>query len=91
MVEKLSHSSLAFSFRRLPRGGVEEEQYNGLCSRISEVSLPQMVNRWVWSLDASDEFSVKSVRSLIDDSLFPKSDVPTRCVKLILIKVNVLA
>ncbi|GJW49832.1 RNA-directed DNA polymerase, eukaryota [Tanacetum coccineum] len=55
-----------------------EEQYNGLCSMISYISLPNMSDRWFWSLDGSGEFSVRSVRCLIDDVLLPKSDTPTR-------------
>ncbi|GJW51150.1 RNA-directed DNA polymerase, eukaryota [Tanacetum coccineum] len=82
---------MIFSFRRSPRGGLEEEQYNGLCSMISDISLPNMSDRWFWSLDGSGEFSVRSVRCLIDDVLLPKSDTPTRRLKLIPIKVNVLA
>ncbi|GJY13410.1 RNA-directed DNA polymerase, eukaryota [Tanacetum coccineum] len=89
--EKLRQSSYEFSFRRSPRGGLEEEQYNGLCSMILDISLPNMSDRWFWSLDGSGEFSVRSVRCLIDDALLPKSDTPTRWVKLIPIKVNVLA
>ena len=48
-----------------------------------------MSDRWSWSLDGSGEFSVRSVRCFIDDALLPKS--PTRWIKLIPIKVNVLA
>ncbi|GJY18717.1 hypothetical protein Tco_0390208 [Tanacetum coccineum] len=56
-----------------------------------EVTLPQVNDRWFWSLDSSGEFSVKSDCNLIDDSILPKSDVPTRWVKLAHIKVNILA
>ncbi|GKA14772.1 hypothetical protein Tco_0694418 [Tanacetum coccineum] len=34
--------------------------------------------RSVWTLGASGDFSVKSVHRLIDDTLLPKSDNPTR-------------
>ncbi|GJU17206.1 hypothetical protein Tco_1145172 [Tanacetum coccineum] len=40
VAEKLRQSSYDFSFRRSPRGGLEEEQYNDLCSMISDISLP---------------------------------------------------
>ncbi|GKD38235.1 RNA-directed DNA polymerase, eukaryota [Tanacetum coccineum] len=50
-----------------------------------------MLDRWVWSLQASGEFSVKPARSLIDDSLLPKEDVHIRWVKVIPIKINVFA
>ncbi|GJS25944.1 hypothetical protein Tco_0486564 [Tanacetum coccineum] len=73
------------------QGGAEEEQYHGICSRITEVILPQMIDHWFWTLEASGEFLVKSVHNLIDNMLLPKIDVPIRWVKLIPIKVNVFA
>ena len=53
--------------------------------------LPQMIDHWVWKLEASGVFSVNSVRNLIDDRLLPKEEVPTRWVKVIPIKVNIFA
>ncbi|GKA04405.1 RNA-directed DNA polymerase, eukaryota, partial [Tanacetum coccineum] len=41
---KIGHSSLFHSFRRLPRGGVEDKQYRDLCSITSEVLLPNMLD-----------------------------------------------
>ncbi|GJX66847.1 hypothetical protein Tco_0302574 [Tanacetum coccineum] len=58
---------------------------------FGDVALKNQYPR-LYALDlCSGEFSVKSVRNLIDDTLLPKSDVPTRWVKLIPIKVNILA
>ncbi|GJQ92237.1 RNA-directed DNA polymerase, eukaryota [Tanacetum coccineum] len=87
----MAHSSLNFSFRRLPRGGAEDMQYQDLYSYTSEVLLPNMSDRWAWSLSASGDFSVSSTRSYIDAVSLPKSDVPTRWVKLVPIKVNIIA
>ncbi|GJX99894.1 RNA-directed DNA polymerase, eukaryota [Tanacetum coccineum] len=39
VADKLSHSSLAFSLRRFPRSGAEEEQYNNLAAITSDVIL----------------------------------------------------
>nr|GEU84207.1 hypothetical protein [Tanacetum cinerariifolium] len=91
VASKLSHPSFSYSFRRLPRGGVEVEQFILLSSCINDVILPNMCDRWIWSLDASGLFSVKSTRHLIDDILLPKVDDPTRWVKVIPIKVNIHA
>ncbi|GJS35528.1 RNA-directed DNA polymerase, eukaryota [Tanacetum coccineum] len=44
VAEKMTHSSLNLSFRRLPRGGAEDVQYQDLCSYTSEVLRPNM---WV--------------------------------------------
>nr|GEX35115.1 RNA-directed DNA polymerase, eukaryota [Tanacetum cinerariifolium] len=43
------------------------------------------------SLTGSGEFSVKSVRNLLDDSLLSSNSLPTRWVKVIPIKINVFA
>nr|GEU96141.1 RNA-directed DNA polymerase, eukaryota [Tanacetum cinerariifolium] len=39
--------------------------------------------------ESSGEFSMKSIRYFIDDSLLPKADVPTRWVKVVPIKINI--
>lgn len=72
VAEKMSDAS-NLSFHRQPRRGVEKEQFRDLSSRLSEVILHQMIDRWVWTLDSSVEFSVKLVHNLIDDTLLPKS------------------
>ncbi|GKC04967.1 hypothetical protein Tco_0996577 [Tanacetum coccineum] len=61
VAEKKIDYSLALSFRRPPRGWAEKEQYSYLLSRVDEVSLPCMLDRWVWTFDSSGEFSVKSI------------------------------
>ncbi|GJR90867.1 RNA-directed DNA polymerase, eukaryota, reverse transcriptase zinc-binding domain protein [Tanacetum coccineum] len=91
VASNLNHPFLTHSFRRLPRGGVEEEQVSLLRHHINDVILPNMSDRWIWSLDGSGLFSVKSARRVIDNTLLPKVDVPTRWVKIIPIKVNIHA
>ncbi|GJS61833.1 RNA-directed DNA polymerase, eukaryota, reverse transcriptase zinc-binding domain protein [Tanacetum coccineum] len=91
VAKKMSHSSLAFFFRRMPRGGVEEEQFNNLNSCTSAFILPQIEDRWVWSLSSTGDFSGNSARSFIDDKLLPNFDSPTRWVKVIPIKINIFA
>ncbi|GKA02292.1 RNA-directed DNA polymerase, eukaryota, reverse transcriptase zinc-binding domain protein [Tanacetum coccineum] len=91
VAEKLGHHSICHSFCRLPRGGIEQELYNLLCSKVDTFVLPNMADRWSWSLEGSGLFSVKSSRNLIDDKYLPKADVPTRWVNVLPIKVNVFA
>ncbi|GKA67646.1 hypothetical protein Tco_0767563 [Tanacetum coccineum] len=91
VAEKMSSASLDASFRRKPRGGAEEEQFMILVSITSHVLLPQTIDRWSWTLEGSGNFTVSSVRRYIDDEILPKSDVPTRWVKMIPIKTNILA
>ncbi|GKC64583.1 RNA-directed DNA polymerase, eukaryota [Tanacetum coccineum] len=88
---KMRHASLDFYYRCAPRGGVEEEQQLNLLSRTTDLLLPYMLHHWFWSLEASGDFLVKSVCNLIDDILLPKEEVPTRCVNVIPIKINVFA
>ncbi|GJU68044.1 hypothetical protein Tco_1254303 [Tanacetum coccineum] len=65
-------------YPRPPKGGVEEEQFSLLGSRTTSISLPNMCDRWFWSLESSGDFLVKSTRICIDDNILPKNDVPTR-------------
>ncbi|GJS81955.1 RNA-directed DNA polymerase, eukaryota [Tanacetum coccineum] len=88
---KLRANSLISSFRRSPRSGIEKEQLLLLISNTSSVILPNISDRWSWLLDPSGDFSVKSTREFIDDSMLPKTDVPTRWVKSIPIKINIFA
>ncbi|GKA67445.1 RNA-directed DNA polymerase, eukaryota [Tanacetum coccineum] len=91
VAEKMNSASLDASFRRKPIGGAEEEQFMNLVSITSHVLLPQTVDRWSWTLKGSGNFMVSSVRRYIDDENLPKCDVPTRWVKMIPIKSNILA
>ncbi|GKE04578.1 RNA-directed DNA polymerase, eukaryota, partial [Tanacetum coccineum] len=76
MADKMRHPNLYLSFRRQPRGGIEQEKFHELSSRITDVILPQIKDRWVWSLDGSGEFSGKIVsRNFIDYSILPKCDL----------------
>ncbi|GKD21827.1 putative reverse transcriptase domain-containing protein [Tanacetum coccineum] len=90
VAEKLNMVSLDASFRRKPRGGLEEEQFRNLASLTSHVLLPNSIDRWSWTLEGSGNFTVNSVRKYIDDMILPKSDSLTRWIKLIPIKINIL-
>ncbi|GKF01359.1 hypothetical protein Tco_0028282, partial [Tanacetum coccineum] len=89
VASKLMDMSLISSFRRSPRGGIEKDQFRLLRASVSHILLPQINDRWVWNLESSGDFSVKSARSFIDDSLLPKSDAPTRWVKVVPKKINI--
>ncbi|GJR53713.1 RNA-directed DNA polymerase, eukaryota, partial [Tanacetum coccineum] len=89
VASKLRDMSLISSFRRASRGGTEEDQFRLLRASVAHILLPQINDSWVWNLESSCDFSVKSARSFIDDSLFPKADTPTRWVKVVPIKINI--
>nr|GEZ21906.1 RNA-directed DNA polymerase, eukaryota [Tanacetum cinerariifolium] len=57
----------------MPRGCVELENYGLLCSKVADLVLPNISDRLCWSLESSQEFSVKSSRILIDNTILPKA------------------
>ncbi|GJV86034.1 hypothetical protein Tco_1525932 [Tanacetum coccineum] len=89
VASKLSHTGLEFSFRRAPRGGAEKSQFELLKEKVEGCTLVDMKDRWVWALAGSGDFSVASVRKLIDDFMLPEVSSKTRWIKMIPIKVNV--
>ncbi|GJZ62658.1 hypothetical protein Tco_0618795 [Tanacetum coccineum] len=88
---KLNGDNLAGSFRRNSRGGIEQTQFSKLVELVQSISLVPMNDRWVWNLESSGEFSVASIRRLIDEMRFSNIGDTTRWVKYVPIKVNILA
>ncbi|GJT08884.1 RNA-directed DNA polymerase, eukaryota [Tanacetum coccineum] len=72
---KLAHPSLEYSFRRNPRGEVEQDQFNELLALVHDVSLIPMSDRWKWDLESLGDFSVASVKT---DSLPTRFNVSRR-------------
>ncbi|GKC04518.1 hypothetical protein Tco_0996128 [Tanacetum coccineum] len=91
VASKLSHARLDFSFRRDPRSGAEEEQFIDLSNQIEGVIVTNSRDSWIWTLEGSREFSVSSVRKLIDDKILSESDMKTRWIKVVPLKINVHA
>nr|GEY89730.1 RNA-directed DNA polymerase, eukaryota, reverse transcriptase zinc-binding domain protein [Tanacetum cinerariifolium] len=81
--------SLDSSFRRPIRGGVEQQQWSELLSFTGTMSFSFLPDRWVCDSNGDGVFSVKDIRSRIDDLLLPSVGFETRWVKFIPIKVNV--
>ncbi|GJU16143.1 RNA-directed DNA polymerase, eukaryota [Tanacetum coccineum] len=69
VASKFAQSSMDFSFRRKPRDGVEQEQYVALLDQVKNITLGPMFDRRIWALENSGEFSVASVRKMIDDKI----------------------
>ncbi|GJY89098.1 RNA-directed DNA polymerase, eukaryota, partial [Tanacetum coccineum] len=72
------------------RGGAEQSQFDALSNAMKEVALVPMSDRYVWSLNGSEDFSVASIRKVIDDSYLPSISSRTRWIKNVPIKVNIL-
>nr|GEU37454.1 reverse transcriptase domain-containing protein [Tanacetum cinerariifolium] len=81
VASKLSHGGLEFSFRRNPRGGMEQAQFERLKEMVEDVTLSNSNDRWSWSLVGSGDFLVSSVRKLIDNAILPKGISKTRWIK----------
>nr|GEU93085.1 RNA-directed DNA polymerase, eukaryota, reverse transcriptase zinc-binding domain protein [Tanacetum cinerariifolium] len=71
LADKLNDPTFIQSFRRPPRGGLEEEQYVKLIDIVNSVNLSDSKDRWVWSLDSTGEFSINSAHLYIDDYFLP--------------------
>nr|GEW93697.1 RNA-directed DNA polymerase, eukaryota [Tanacetum cinerariifolium] len=62
-----------------------------MSSIVEGINLPIMQDRWIWSLTGSGEFSVASVRSLIDDHKLSEVSSKTRWIKTVPGMVNIHA
>ncbi|GJR33816.1 RNA-directed DNA polymerase, eukaryota [Tanacetum coccineum] len=81
--------SLLCSFRRAPRAGAEELQYIQLVKIMEGITLFDSKDRWRWSLKGCGEFTVASVRNLLDANSLPVVSSKTRWIKAVPIKVNI--
>ncbi|GKD60969.1 RNA-directed DNA polymerase, eukaryota [Tanacetum coccineum] len=88
---KFSNSSLSSTFRRYPRGGAEQFQFDKMCNSLDVVILSHSRDKWTWSLDPNGEFSVKTARDFIDDFMLPKECTATRWLKCIPLKINIFS
>nr|GEX45631.1 RNA-directed DNA polymerase, eukaryota [Tanacetum cinerariifolium] len=89
--DKMAHNDTTFSLHRQPMDGVEMKQFRALSIVIEGVLLHDMVDRCKWTLEGSGEFSVASARKFIDNSRLIGSPKKTRWIKMVPIKVNILA
>ncbi|GJX03209.1 RNA-directed DNA polymerase, eukaryota [Tanacetum coccineum] len=89
--DKLAHPSLSHSFRRMPRGGAELSQFVEFTEMMQQVILAPVSDRWTWTLNNSGEFSVASVRKLIDDKVCTGGNQITRWIRYVPNKVNIHA
>ncbi|GJT85373.1 RNA-directed DNA polymerase, eukaryota, reverse transcriptase zinc-binding domain protein [Tanacetum coccineum] len=91
VASKLVHDNVRLSLRRMPRGGVELEQFTDMINSLADLQLPNMQDRWFWSLSGSGDFSVASARKIIDSHLLSEVSSKFSWRKMVPIKVNILA
>nr|GEZ72701.1 RNA-directed DNA polymerase, eukaryota, reverse transcriptase zinc-binding domain protein [Tanacetum cinerariifolium] len=56
VADKLAHATLARTFRREPRSGIETVLLAKLEDQLKDVQLVNKRDRWAWSLNGSDNF-----------------------------------
>ncbi|GKC26482.1 RNA-directed DNA polymerase, eukaryota, reverse transcriptase zinc-binding domain protein, partial [Tanacetum coccineum] len=71
--------------------GVESNQMEDLHEITHLAELTTKPDCWVWSLNPSGLFSIASARKFIEEQLSICSGTPTRWIKLVPIKVNIMA
>ncbi|GJT31691.1 hypothetical protein Tco_0922110 [Tanacetum coccineum] len=91
VVTKMNHNDVSFSLRRSPRDGVEMEQFSSLNAFLEGTVLSDSNDRWSRSLVGSGEFSVASASKYIDEHQLGGSSHKTRWIKVVPIKINILA
>nr|GEX50686.1 RNA-directed DNA polymerase, eukaryota [Tanacetum cinerariifolium] len=89
VADKLAQATLAGTFRREPRSSIEA--LAKLEDQLEDVQLVNKRDMWAWSLNGSGEFSVASIRRLLDDIRLPEVSSQTMWIKAVPIKVNILA
>ncbi|GJY15020.1 hypothetical protein Tco_0385442 [Tanacetum coccineum] len=62
----LLHSDWSMVLRRIPRGGVESNQFEALKAAIGNVFLTDQSDTWQWTLDVAAGYSMASARVLVD-------------------------
>ncbi|GJS31327.1 RNA-directed DNA polymerase, eukaryota [Tanacetum coccineum] len=91
VADKVSQLNPFQTFRRTPRGGIEQDQFQQIDRILQKVNLKPIKDSWVWELDKSGTFSVASVRKCIDDTMIQSYELKTRWNNLVPIKVNIHA
>nr|GEV43885.1 RNA-directed DNA polymerase, eukaryota [Tanacetum cinerariifolium] len=76
---------------RLPRGGIENDQFDEMSELRQQVILSQSSDRWMWTANGSRQFSVASVKKIIDNNICSGGDNSTRWIRCVPNKINIHA
>ncbi|GJZ44874.1 hypothetical protein Tco_0592470 [Tanacetum coccineum] len=91
VAENIAQNSVNDSSRRAARDAVESVQLSELESRFESFNLVHMQDHWIWSMTGTGDFSVASVRSMLNDHRLPVVSFQTRWINVMPIKINVFA
>nr|GEU86184.1 RNA-directed DNA polymerase, eukaryota, reverse transcriptase zinc-binding domain protein [Tanacetum cinerariifolium] len=86
VADKMAQPSLKYSFRRNIRGGAEQVQMASFLPLLEGLILPNMIDRYMWSISGDGEFSISSVRNYIDDKSLGMVSSKTQWCKFVPIK-----
>ncbi|GJZ59819.1 RNA-directed DNA polymerase, eukaryota, reverse transcriptase zinc-binding domain protein [Tanacetum coccineum] len=75
--------------RKLKVQGIEQLQFKELTDLLLSIVLNTCSDRWFWSLEGSGEFSVASIRRLIDDQRLLTVDSKTLWIKSVPLRWNI--
>ncbi|GJS19897.1 hypothetical protein Tco_0448529 [Tanacetum coccineum] len=67
-----------------------KDQFDSLKAMVKGTSLINIRDRWIWSLQSSGDFTVASIRKLIDEFTLSEVSYSTRWIKAVPIKVDCL-
>nr|GEY93407.1 RNA-directed DNA polymerase, eukaryota [Tanacetum cinerariifolium] len=84
-------SSLRINMTKSKMLGISVEddkgwQFKHMKEKVEGCILVDMMERWFWALEGSSEFTIMSVRKMIDDFMLPKVSSKTRWIKAVPIK-----
>ncbi|GJU28242.1 RNA-directed DNA polymerase, eukaryota, reverse transcriptase zinc-binding domain protein, partial [Tanacetum coccineum] len=88
VAQKFQNPNFSVYFRRRPRGGIEESQFQELSSFLSSVVLSSSGDCWSWTLNSQGNFLVQLAREEIDKHLLVTSSSFRRWSKFLPIKLN---
>ncbi|GKA00908.1 RNA-directed DNA polymerase, eukaryota, reverse transcriptase zinc-binding domain protein [Tanacetum coccineum] len=88
VAQRINISDWNIVLRRMPRGGIEHNQFIALLEAIRDVSISDKQDGWKWAFN-SKGFTVASARIYIDEHTLIGGFTSTRWPKCVPIKVNV--
>ncbi|XP_071740820.1 uncharacterized protein [Rutidosis leptorrhynchoides] len=89
VVDRVFQLGWIWNWRRPTRCGIEQSQFYELISLLSQLSISQDRDSWIWTAVSNNTFSVSSTRRLIDNSNIAPISCPINWVKVVPIKINI--
>jgi len=88
--DNINQEGRCSSLRRMPRGGVESQQWSDMMQILDLLVVHNGEDRWFWSPEVMGDFTVSETRAYIYKLTLPFGHALIRWSKLVPIKVNIL-